>query len=129
MLVFMEPYVNVIPKVCSLLPHAMDQIQASGQACITQQLVLPHVETFSYIPLLWITGKIIGIIVLALIFLLLLLPLLSGGPNRLLCDCLAVGLLRARWGVGLLHARLGVGLLHARLGVSLLSMLKLADLG
>ena len=60
MLLFMEPCVNVGPKSCAILLCAMDQIEASGQPCIAQQLVLPHVEAFSSTLLLWITGCISG---------------------------------------------------------------------
>ena len=62
MLVFMEPYMNVPPKGCALLPHAMDWINASGQPCIAQQLVLPHVQAFSPTLLLLITDYIIWIV-------------------------------------------------------------------
>ena len=69
MLVFMEPCVKVPPKGCAVLLCAMDQINASGQPCIAQQLVLPHVEAFSSTLLLRITGCIIWIIVVALLLL------------------------------------------------------------
>ena len=81
--VFIEPYVNVSPKGSALLLCAMDKIEASGQPCITQQLVFPHIETFSSTPHLRIAGKIIRIIVLSVLLLMLLL--LSGGPILLLC--------------------------------------------
>ena len=102
MLVLMEPYVNVPPKGCALLLRAMDRINASGQPCITQQLVLTHIEAFSSTPLLWIASIIIRIIILAV-----LLLLSSGGPLLLCVHVLP--------GVG---AILGVALMCARLGVS-----------
>ena len=70
MLGFMEPYVNVPSKGCALLLHAMDRINASCQPCITQQLVLPHVEAFSSTLLLRIASCIIWIIVVAVLLLL-----------------------------------------------------------
>ena len=82
MLVFMEPRVNVGPKSCAILLHAMDRIEASGQPCIAQQLIIPHVKAFSSNPLVWIANEIIWVIVLAL-----LLLLLSSGPILLLCVC------------------------------------------
>ena len=100
MLVFMEPYVNVPPKGCALLLRAMDRIEASGQPCIAQQLVLPHVEAFSSTLLLRISSCISRIIV---------------SPSSLSSSSLS--LLWWRLFVGLLHARLAVELLRARLGV------------
>ena len=84
MLVFMEPYVNVPPKGCALLLRAMDRIEASGQPCIAQQLVLPHVEAFSSTLLLRIAGRIIRVINVAVLLLPLLRMLLSGCPMLLL---------------------------------------------
>ena len=85
MLVFMEPYVNVLPKGYALFLRAMKRIEASGQPCIAQQLVLLHVEALSSTLLLQITGCIIWIIILVVLplLLLILLPLrllLSSGP-------------------------------------------------
>ena len=105
MLVIMEPYMNVPSKDCALLLHVMERIKASSQPCITQQFILPHVEAFSSTLILWITGCIIRIIVIAVLLLLHIRMLLSGGP-MLLSLCAIAGL-----GLGLLCGRLGVGLL------------------
>ena len=67
--VFMEPYLNVPPKGCALLLRAMDRINASGQPCVAQQLILLHVETFSFTLLLRIANCIVWIIVLAVLLL------------------------------------------------------------
>src|SRR4051812_44188232 len=67
MLMLMEPYVNVPPKGCSLLLRAMDRIEASGQPCTAQQLILLHIEAFSSTFLLRTAGCIIRIIVVAVV--------------------------------------------------------------
>ena len=106
MLVFMEPYLNVVPNGCALLLHAMERIKASGQPCIAQQVVLPHVEAFSSNFLLQTAGCIIRIIDDIIVILLLhLRMLLSGGPMLMLLCAIA------SLGVGQLRGRLGVGLL------------------
>lgn len=83
MLVLMEPNMDVDPKCCLLL-HAMDRINASAQAHITQQLVVPHVEAFSSILVLCIDLIFIWIKVVVVVLLQLLL---SGVRIRLLGVC------------------------------------------